>query len=82
MPITRRAFLKGTLATTVGFGATGAGTFYYARGIEPAWFDITHQQLALPRLSKAFHGYRLVQITDIHADDTFSWAADTATPEP
>jgi uncharacterized protein len=78
MPITRRTFLKGTLATTFGFGATGAGTLYYAHNIEPAWFDITHQQLSMPRLSKAFHGYRIVHITDIHSDDTFMTAERVA----
>ncbi len=74
MRITRRAFLKRTVVTTSSFGAIGVGAFYYARSVEPAWFDVTHQQLSLPRLSKAFHGYRLVQITDIHADDTFMTA--------
>lgn len=78
MPITRRAFLKGTLATTFCFSATGAGTLYYARNIEPTWFDITHQQFSLPRLSKAFRGYRIVQISDIHADNTFMVAERVA----
>lgn len=67
-------FLKGTAVTTVGLGAVGAGTLYYARNVEPTWFDITHQQLHLSRLAPAFHGYRVVQITDIHADNTFMTA--------
>lgn len=74
----RRTFLmngvKGTVVSTVGLGVTGAGASYYARHIEPSWFDITHQQLQLPRLTEAFHGYRLVHITDIHADWTFMTA--------
>lgn len=74
----RRTFLvncvKGTAVSTVGLGITGAGASYYARHIEPSWFDITHQQLQLPRLAEAFHGYRLVHITDIHADRTFMTA--------
>ncbi len=64
-------YIKGTVGTTVGLGSTGAGNYYYSRYIKPSWFDITHQQLQLPRLTEAFHGYRLVQITDIHADWTF-----------
>ena len=76
--IARRSFLSScltaTFATTMGFSAVVAGTAYYAHDIEPAWFDITHQLFHLPRLSTAFHGYRLVQITDIHADDTFMTA--------
>lgn len=71
----RRSFLtgllKGTVFSTLGLGMVGAGSLYYARNIEPSWFDVTHQQLRLPRLSPAFQGYRLVHISDIHADKVF-----------
>ena len=70
-PLKRRAFLQGTLLATLGLGLTGTGTLYYAHDIEPAWFDITTHQLALLHLSQAFHGYRLLQISDIHADGAF-----------
>ncbi|GCF08031.1 metallophosphoesterase [Dictyobacter arantiisoli] len=70
----RRAFLKGSLAATAGVGVAGAGTLYYAHNIEPTWFDLTHYQFHLPRLTSAFHGYRLLHITDIHADNTFMTA--------
>lgn len=71
----RRSFLRGCLVTTIatplGAGALGAGAYYYARNVEPGWIDITRQQMHLARLSSAFHGYRIVQITDLHADQTF-----------
>ena len=71
----RRTFLRGCLTSAVvtplGAGVLGGGTLYYARNIEPGWIDITHQQMPLPRLSSAFHGYRVVQITDLHADQSF-----------
>jgi uncharacterized protein len=74
-PLPRRKFLRGCLigavATPVGVGALGAGTYYYARNVEPGWIDITHQQMHFSRLSSAFQGYRLVQITDLHADERF-----------
>lgn len=40
----------------------------YARKIEPDWIEIVHVPLTLPHLDRAFDGYKIVQITDIHAD--------------
>jgi predicted MPP superfamily phosphohydrolase len=34
----------------------------------PAWLEVTHVNLVLPRLDPEFHGYRLVQFSDIHMD--------------
>lgn len=36
--------------------------------IKPNWVEVKHLRLVLPRLDPAFHGYRLVQISDLHAD--------------
>jgi predicted MPP superfamily phosphohydrolase len=49
----------------------GAGTAFYAHNIEPGWVEVTQQRIPLPRLGNAFNGYRLVQISDIHADNGF-----------
>lgn len=43
------------------------GTSVYARGIEPRWFDLKTIEIAIPKLPLAFEGYRIVQLTDIHA---------------
>jgi uncharacterized protein len=40
----------------------------YVRKIEPVWIDVVQVPVTLPRLSPALEGYRIVQITDIHAD--------------
>ncbi|HXR65955.1 MAG TPA: hypothetical protein VN729_08525, partial [Ktedonobacteraceae bacterium] len=36
-----------------------------------AWFEITRHQFHFARHSQAFHGYRLVHITDLHIDNMF-----------
>jgi uncharacterized protein len=41
----------------------------YAHKIEPNWFEITQIDLTLPKLDRAFNGYRIVQISDLHAGD-------------
>jgi hypothetical protein len=40
----------------------------YVHAIEPNWYDIHPVSLTLPRLAPAFAGYRIVQLSDIHAD--------------
>ena len=58
-----------TALSTLGAASAGVGGFGYARGIEPEWIESTKISLQLPRLPSEFHGYRLVQISDLHADD-------------
>jgi uncharacterized protein len=41
----------------------------YAHKVEPLWFEITHIDITLPHLDRAFAGYRIVQISDLHAGD-------------
>jgi uncharacterized protein len=41
----------------------------YVHKIEPNWLDITQIEVKLPKLDQAFAGYRIVQITDLHAGD-------------
>jgi uncharacterized protein len=64
--LSRRTFLKilGVLAGQAFL--IGAGGLLYASQLEPAWMEITQLKLKLPRLGKAFEGFRLVQISDIH----------------
>jgi uncharacterized protein len=65
--ISRRRFLK-----LVGFGAASTllGGAVYTRGVEPELVEITDLELELPRLPGEFDGYRIVQLSDLHAD---SW---------
>jgi len=64
--ISRRTFLKISLITTAGVAVSGISSFAYARDIEPDLIEIKHVNLTLPRLSPAFNGYTIAQISDIH----------------
>lgn len=48
-------------------GLAGAGALAYAAWVEPDWIEVTDVRLNLPRLPRSFHGYRIAQISDIHA---------------
>lgn len=41
----------------------------YAHKIEPIWFEVKQVEIKLPKLDRAFDGYRIVQISDLHAGD-------------
>jgi uncharacterized protein len=62
--LSRRAFLKMALGIT----GLGLGGFTYGHYFEASWVEITSLRLRLPHLTPAFHGYRLVQISDLHLD--------------
>ena len=63
--VTRRDFLKlaGQLVLLM------LGGTLYSTLIEPLWFDVEQITLKLPRLPKPFSGFRLAQISDIHAGE-------------
>jgi uncharacterized protein len=46
----------------------------YVHKIEPNWWEVTQTEIELPGLDRAFNGYRIVQITDLHAGDGISRA--------
>ncbi len=50
---------------------TGLGCSIYSILIEPLWFDVFEVPLKLPRLPGAFSGFRLAQISDLHAGEQF-----------
>jgi uncharacterized protein len=41
----------------------------YAREVETRLLEVKHVALTLPRLNPEFHGYRVVQVGDVHLDD-------------
>jgi uncharacterized protein len=41
---------------------------YYVHDLEPSWIEVRTISLPLPHLAPAFSGYRIVQLSDIHAD--------------
>ena len=58
--------MKGGLAAL----ALSAGAAAYGFKVESGWVDMVALSLTLPNLPKAFHGYRLAQISDIHIGTT------------
>ncbi len=42
-------------------------TSVYAQGVEPRWFNIKTIDVKLAGLDPAFEGYKIVQLTDLHA---------------
>lgn len=65
-PISRRRFLKISLASALTTAFGGVGSYAYAHDVEPVSIETVNLELRLPRLNPAFDGYRLVQISDIH----------------
>jgi predicted MPP superfamily phosphohydrolase len=65
--IRRRTLLKGLL----GFPLAGYSGWLWSTKIEPSWLQQSALTLNLPRLSVAFDGYRIVQLSDLHVDN--SW---------
>jgi uncharacterized protein len=41
---------------------------YYVHDLEPRWIEVRSVSLSLPHLAPEFSGYRIVQLSDIHAD--------------
>jgi uncharacterized protein len=59
---TRRNFLIGT-------GVTAAGLAFYSGEIARHELDIVHRPIVIANLPEPFHGYRIVQLSDIHLDE-------------
>ena len=60
-PISRRHFL-------VASACAGAGLALYSSEIERHWIEITRYDVFVPSLPKAFDGFRIAQLSDIHID--------------
>lgn len=41
---------------------------YYVHDLEPSWVEVRNVSMPLPHLATEFSGYRIVQLSDIHAD--------------
>ncbi len=61
--VSRRRVLK---VLAIGAGAIVTGVGFYAWRIEPHWVEVTENEIRLSQLGKAFEGYRIVQIADLH----------------
>ena len=47
-------------------------TIIYCYQIEPSWFEVVPINLTIPNLPKTFEGFKVAQISDIHADDSMT----------
>jgi len=63
--MSRRDFLKVIKSIGVALFTTVAAS-YYGLEFEPDWMDVTQVDIPLSRIPKAFDGFRIVQISDIH----------------
>jgi uncharacterized protein len=70
-PISRRAFLKKSIAWLGGLFTIPAAGYSYSRFVEPGWIQITNYTLSFSRLPSSFHGKRIVHFSDIHLDYHF-----------
>jgi hypothetical protein len=67
-----RVTYRRTLLGVVLGGALLGGAVYYARKVEPEDVEVVSVALVLPRLDGRFDGYRIAQISDLHADEWMS----------
>jgi uncharacterized protein len=72
-PRTKRKICRRLFGGAVALLLLLIGSWVYATKIEPNWVDIHYVPLTLPRLDPAFDGYKIAQITDVHAD---SWMTE------
>ncbi len=63
--ITRRNLLRGLL----GVGAIAGGGALYATQVEPFWIDQHEVPVPIANLPKAFEGFRIAHLTDLHAGE-------------
>ena len=79
--INRRDLLKTSALIAISGGLIGLGGLNYATRIEPGRIEISQVSLQLPRLHPVFHGYRIVQISDIHMNRWMNRARLTSLAE-
>lgn len=65
-PLSRREFVRRSLWVG-GYAATGAGVITLSVGEARSMPKVREVELAFDDLPEAFHGYRILQLTDIHA---------------
>ncbi|MDF2441446.1 MAG: uncharacterized protein JWN98_2430, partial [Abditibacteriota bacterium] len=66
--LTRRGFFKASLRTGIGLSAISLCSLGYASEIEPRRWSVSRYDLVLPRLPRAFEGYRVLHASDLHCD--------------
>lgn len=49
-----------------------ASIVFYAYQIEPNWFQVVPISVTIPELPSSFEGFKIAQISDLHADDSMN----------
>ncbi len=72
--LSRRSFIRAALYSVAGSSLAALGGTIYATRIETnLGLGVGRVQVAIPGLSPAFDGFRLVQLTDFHFSDPYSY---------
>lgn len=66
--ITRRGFLRAGVRGGIGLGALGVTSLAWGAEVEVNWVEIVPVEVRLPRLPRAFDGFRIAQISDVHIE--------------
>ncbi len=66
--ITRRDFLRAGVRGGAAIGALSLSSTAWGAGVEVNWVEIVALDVVLPRLPRAFEGFRVAQISDIHIE--------------
>lgn len=66
--ITRRGFLRAGVRGCIGLGALSVTSMAWGASVEVDWVEIVPVEMILPRLPRAFDGFRIAQISDIHIE--------------
>lgn len=64
--ISRRDFLRILREFILTLVATSGGSLAYGVFVETGWIEVNEVEIPLPRLPKAFNGFRILQLSDIH----------------
>ncbi|CAH0345894.1 metallophosphoesterase [Bacillus sp. CECT 9360] len=72
--ITRRSFLKRSIAAILALSGISVSGKYYTHEVEPKWLDINTISIHHPLIPKGFNGFRIVQFSDTHLGFQFQLA--------
>ncbi|PLS16493.1 metallophosphoesterase [Bacillus sp. M6-12] len=64
--ISRRSFIKRSLGTLLTFTGFGVGGRFYAKHVEPHWFETTEYTITHDLIPQGFNDFKIVQFSDTH----------------
>ncbi len=65
---TRRGFLRAAVRGGAGLSALSVSSLAWGASVEVDWVEIVPVEVILPRLPRAFDGFRIAQISDVHIE--------------